>query len=822
MITMDLHVHSGFSKRPSQWILQKINCPESFTRPMQVYRAAMKKGMSHVTITDHNTIDGVLSIAHLPGVFIGEEITTYFPEDGCKIHVLAWRITESQHEDIQKLRPNVFELAAYLHRENIFHAVAHPLYAVNDRLTLDHVEKMMLLFRNFEINGSRNERQNAILESVLSRITPSIIDRLSEKHRIEPLCGRIGKKNLVGGSDDHSGLNVARTYTRVPGTSDLAEAFLRMTSGRSEVMGKSATPLTMAHNLYGIAYQFYCDRFKLDRHTQSDPLLKFLDRSLKPERAEEGPVMSMIYSLLSYRKRKRQAGDLNSLTGLIRKESDRLMQERPDLIERPDGDSVTAEDRGKRWFAFVNHISNKVLSSTADRMLGAFSRANLPDIFHTLGSLGSLYTLMAPYFVAFSQFTKDRTLARELAGKYIPFETSGLSKENDVNMAHFTDTYYDVNGVALTLQRQVAVALKNEKNLTLITCDGKDRENGRGVAHFKPVGVYDMPAYNCLKLFYPPFLEMLDFCHQMGFTHIHTATPGPIGLAALAISRILKLPIIGTYHTAFPQYAQFLTGDPMIEDLTWKYTLWYYNQLDWIYVSSRDSRRELTEKGVKPEKIRVIERGIDITAFHPSRRNGFLAGRFGGKGDVTALYVGRVSREKNLSLLVSAFKALSPKVPGLTLAVVGEGPYLADMKRELEGFPAVFAGYLGGTDLHAAYASADFFVFPSTTDTFGNVVMEAQASGIPVIVTDKGGPVENMIPGETGLVVSSDGPEPLANAMLTLATNHDLRTAMGRAARAYLETRSFEKAYIATWKMLENPQPEVPDAPKPETMEKAG
>ena len=804
MIKMDLHVHSSYSKRPSQWILQKINCPESFTRPMQVYRIAMKKGMSHVTLTDHNSIDGALSIAHLPGAFISEEITTYFPDDGCKIHVLAYRINEAQHEDIQKCRQNVYDLADYLSRENIFHAVAHPLYAVNDRLTMDHVEKMMLLFKNFEINGSRNPRQNEILERSLSRITEKDMERLSEKHRITPIHDEIWRKNLVGGSDDHSGLNVARTYTRIPGTSDLDEAFQRILSSRAEVVGKASTPQTMAHNLYGIAYQFYCDRFKLSEHAQSDPLFRFLDRSLKPEQAEDGSVMSRIYSFLSHRKQRRQdEASADSLTGLIRRESDRLMKERPDLIDGGDTDPAHLEDRGKRWFGFVTHISNKVLSSTADRMLNAFSGANLPDIFHTLGSVGSLYTLMAPYFVAFSQFTKDKDLAVELSRQYGGNAGPGFSYEKTVNMAHFTDTYYDVNGVALTLQRQVAVALKNHKHLTMITCDEKDRANDQGIAHFKPIGVYDMPAYNGLKLFYPPFLEMLDYCHRSSFTHIHTATPGPIGLAALAISRILKLPIIGTYHTAFPQYAQYLTGDAMIEDLTWKYTLWYYNQLDWIYVSSKNSKQELTEKGIRADKIRVIERGIDIGTFHPSKRSGQLAKQYGIPEGITAIYVGRISREKNLTLLSDAFRKVCESLSKVNLVVVGDGPYLEEMKQELKGYPCFFTGYLGGDALYAAYADADFFVFPSTTDTFGNVVMEAQASGLPVIVTDQGGPMENMIPGTTGITVRGDDRLSLVQAMTTLYTDQGLRKDMGKAARDYMETRSFENAYIATWKTLE-------------------
>ncbi|HKI81774.1 MAG TPA: glycosyl transferase, partial [Pseudodesulfovibrio sp.] len=143
LFKVDMHVHSRFSTRPSQWILQKIGCPESFTEPRRLYDIALSRGMDMVTITDHNTIAGALEIAHLPHTFVSEEITTYFPEDRCKLHVLAYDITEAQHGDIQHLRENVFDLVPYLREQNIAHVLAHPLFAVNDRLTPAHFEQAL-------------------------------------------------------------------------------------------------------------------------------------------------------------------------------------------------------------------------------------------------------------------------------------------------------------------------------------------------------------------------------------------------------------------------------------------------------------------------------------------------------------------------------------------------------------------------------------------------------------------------------------------------------------------------------------------------------
>jgi glycosyltransferase involved in cell wall biosynthesis len=352
------------------------------------------------------------------------------------------------------------------------------------------------------------------------------------------------------------------------------------------------------------------------------------------------------------------------------------------------------------------------------------------------------------------------------------------------------------------LRQQVKLACKNNKKYTLITCDASDRTAQQGVKHFKPSGTYELPEYPEQKIFYPPFLDMLRYCHDMGFNQIQTATPGPIGLSALAIAKILKLPISGTYHTSIPQYARILTGSDMIAELAWKFILWYYDQLDVIYAPSESTRKELVQKGIKANKIQVYPRGIDIDQFHPSKRNGVFKKHSQADKRFKVLYVGRVSREKNLDLLAQAFRRLANQSQDVFLCIVGDGPYLKDMKTEMEGLPCLFTGYLKGDGLSAVYASSDIFVFPSTTDTFGNVVLEAQASGLPVIVTDQGGPCENMIPGGTGQVVEGGSVGGLFQAMQQMTQDFESLKKMGAAARAYTEKRSFENAFMQTWKLF--------------------
>jgi glycosyltransferase involved in cell wall biosynthesis len=240
--------------------------------------------------------------------------------------------------------------------------------------------------------------------------------------------------------------------------------------------------------------------------------------------------------------------------------------------------------------------------------------------------------------------------------------------------------------------------------------------------------------------------------------------------------------------------------------MAWKYILWYYKQMEIIYVPSRAIGEELEQKGISKKQIRYCRRGVDTNMFHPSKRNGFFSNNFKIAHDqVKLLYVGRVSKEKNLPFLVQVFKEVCARRENLHLVVVGAGPYLDEMKQALTKFPATFTGFLREDDLSQAYASSDIFVFPSTTDTFGNVVLEAQASGIPAIVSDKGGPKENVVHSKSGFVLSTNDRSAFVNTILWLAHNPERLNQLKRKARVAVENRSFEASYLRLWENYKIP-----------------
>jgi glycosyltransferase involved in cell wall biosynthesis len=562
--------------------------------------------------------------------------------------------------------------------------------------------------------------------------------------------------------------------------------------------GQASRPLSLAHTIYSIAYQFFRKKYDLGRQAGGDQILAFLERALLLAKVKRKSLLSWL-PRPGVRKSRPSPWSRNFLLNAVRQEALDFIRSDPTSMEIVRHFHRASTPGEKQWFTLVERFSSRLLSQYSQYFFDGLLRTNPFELFQSMTASGSIYFLVLPYVAAFSSFAVDRQRGLQMLRGFLEKTNAPVDDHGLCKVANFTDTFAQINGVSLTLKTHISEAFKAGKSLTVITCEGDGGENGRGVKNYHPLSVLDLPEYQEMKLLQPPFLEMLNYCYEENFSHIHASTPGPMGLAALGVARILKLPIFATYHTALPQYARYLTQDSSIENLMWKYILWFYDQVDIINVPSQSTAQELIAKGIREEKILVTPHGVDTEKFHPAKRNGFLERRYHIRDGLRLLYVGRVSKEKNLELLVQAYRSLIRQRRELLLIVVGNGPYFSEMRETLADTPAVFTGYLEGEDLSAVYAASDLFIFPSTTDTFGNVVLEAQASGVPVIVTDSGGPQENLIPGKTGVVVPAHDEASLVRAVLSLVENPGRLKEMGLAARRFVESRSFARAFEVAW-----------------------
>jgi glycosyltransferase involved in cell wall biosynthesis len=272
-----------------------------------------------------------------------------------------------------------------------------------------------------------------------------------------------------------------------------------------------------------------------------------------------------------------------------------------------------------------------------------------------------------------------------------------------------------------------------------------------------------------------------------------------MGLLGLLCARQFGLPVYGTYHTDFPAYAARLCGDTRMEQTSWRFMRWFYGQLQQVAAPSPSTRDLLVGNGLDPSRVHVVGRGIDPSRFSPHHRDHALRTSWGGTRMHWLLYVGRLSREKNLGCLAAAFRQVARRRTDVGLVVTGDGPYRAELEQELAGLPVVFTGEQRGEELARTYASADLFVFPSETDTLGVVLLEAQASGLPVIVSAHGGPKDCMRPGETGWIVDPMEPDRLAKELERALGHGPALGGMSEAARRFAAGHTWARSFSAFW-----------------------
>ncbi len=791
----DLHVHSRHSNRAADWLLRKLDFPASNSDPLQTYERLRAAGMDFVTLTDHNTIAGCLEIAHLPGVIIGEEVTVMFPEDECRVHLLVWGITEAQHRSLQELRGDIYEFQQFLAAEGIAHAVAHPFHSVNGSLQAVHLQKLALLFRHFEaLNGRYNRLLSDAVTETFGKLTPRRIEIFSATTGLEPTHDEPWRKVFVGGSDDHGGTALARAFTETPAASDSGAFLDAVRRGDCAPAGTPGNALVFAHGTYSTAFLYAKSRFPMK---EGDPAIGLLEKVFSRFMEGQDPTEFSLGEKLGFVVQGIATGKIFELA---KPGSRSLWKELAAYFGRPEMRSAIARETSgvqepeRRSFLMANLIANQLGYRFVTGAIQQISAGKFLESIQTIIPLAPIVGLLSPYLHGFRQPRRDwlRKSTSALAGE-VPAILLNRKR------AWFTDTLDDVNGVATTIRKMTASGVAAGHDLTVMTCRSENLDHGIPLKNFAPIGEFELPEYELQRLSFPPVLQIVDHLQTEGYSEVILSTPGPLGLAALGAAKLLGLRAIGIYHTDFPQYVRILTEDSFMETLTWNYMHWFYSQLDTVYVNSEDYRKCWVERGIAPDRIRILPRGLDTGLFHPSRRDSsFWRSRGLRDGELGLLFVGRVSKEKNLDLFVAALQKLrSSAKSAFRPLIVGDGPYMGEMRRLLPD--GIFTGYLGGEELATAYASADVFVFPSTTDTFGNVVLEAQASALPVIVSDVGGPRDLVADGSEGYITRALDLSDLTRALAKLVDDPSLRASMGAAGRRRVESRDWAKAFERFW-----------------------
>ncbi len=268
---------------------------------------------------------------------------------------------------------------------------------------------------------------------------------------------------------------------------------------------------------------------------------------------------------------------------------------------------------------------------------------------------------------------------------------------------------------------------------------------------------------------------------------IHAASPTPLGYTAVNYARKRNIPAVSSYHTNFVSYFKYY-GFQSLENFGWSFLRSFYNRFSRIYAPSKSTADDLESRGFR--NVELWQRGINLERFSPSFRSEQLRKQAGISDEPVLLFVGRIVKEKDIDDLVKATGILKRDGYRFKMVFVGNGPMLPQLERECPD--AVFTGYQYGESLARWYASADIFTFPSTTETFGNVILEAQASGLPVVGVNQGGVADLIQDGSTGFIAGANNPESFAARLKQLLDNPVLAKQMGNNGRLVVKDNSWE------------------------------
>jgi glycosyltransferase involved in cell wall biosynthesis/predicted metal-dependent phosphoesterase TrpH len=755
---VDMHCHSTASQISKLGVQRAVGLPECATPPEEVYALAKRRGMDFVTITDHDTIDGVLQIADRPDVFVSEELTVHFRGEPQAVHVLCYGITPDDHEWLQAHAGDVELCAAYLYERELACALAHPYYAVGAPLHSRHRRRLAELFPVWETrNGARARELNL------------------------PAATYVATRDSIGigGSDDHAGVDIGRTFTEAPAATTPAEFLDHMRAGRVSARGKQGSAAKWAHAAIVLAARSLMPTDEQAR-----------EQSARPESARPDPrrVLNMVQRLLREGDARHGA---NPADGSLSPADARCLLrawlsavELDHLDERGLIALMQAEDFSHSGlYRRACRLHERKLRAAVELAVRAATGEG--EVLAAAEGLFESCIAAIPYAPATAFLANERAKLGDHAG------------DDDGELPHvaiLADGIGSMHGVTRTIEEIRRRGVPGFEIEVVATDPDVDRR-------LSAVVEIDVPYYPGLQIGVPSLPAAVQTLSDGGFDAIHVCSPGPAGIAGALLARALGLPLIGSYHTELTAYADLRSdGDPRVAGAMAMAVGAFYNACDIVLSPSAASDRALAEIGMPAERVLRWDRGVDTTRFDPSLRDPELLGGNRGcdggdrEGDrVNVLYSGRITREKGAELLADAFLLARSREPRLHLVLAGGGPEQERLRERVGEQHSTFLGWLAGEELARAYASADLFLFPSATDTFGQVILEAQASGLPVVAVAEGGPLSLIEDRVSGLLCAPDA-HVLAGAVLELASSPLLRERLSRAGLATVRSRTWERA----------------------------
>jgi len=812
VIKIDLHCHDHNSDVPDELIGRILNVPETWLRTEELLSALKAEKCDLATITNHNNARSCFEmIKKGEDVLTGAEFSCLVPDYDIGIHVLAYGFDEEQETELFRLKENLYEFLKYARSKDIPTIWAHPLfqYKSDGVPPFDFFIKLSLLFERFEvINGQRNTWQNLLFKSWLEGIRSEDMDKWALKFNIDPYeyCRDPYRKVFTGGSDSHMGIFAGQTgsFLHIP---DLKErrkkeplsklALEAIRKGDIAVYGsdQNTEKLTIAFLDY---FSQVCLNFKdpgltrmiLHKGSMNDKVISFIASNAVSEiqrhkvtinfielfhRSFNGQVPSYFKKLLipsvykpvfdyaveiAEAKKKKNSDTVGLFHKHITSISDQLnkvlfsrLKKKLDEIDFDKKFENTSLDNIINFLELPSDLRS--YSGRENKRSGKMLNPDIPGFLDGLS-----FPMLTSLIILAANFTSAKSLTH-LRPLYNDFSLRIGKLSHPKRMLWLTDTFEDRNGVSMSLQAMHEEIKKRNLPIDFLVCSSTVKPD-RNLIVIKPEMEFVLPFYKQQPIRIPNFLKIHSVFQEGEYDRVICSTEGIMGAVALYLKHAFTVPASFYIHTDWITFAKDVLGFDIHElNRTRRYLRAYYKAFDRLFVLNTDQKKWLTgkEMGFEENEVFVTAHWVD-EIFMPQEVKQRTAKNIDNsiymieeKKVPTILYAGRISKEKGVMELPKIFKNIQKKIKDIRIVIAGTGPAEKELKELLP--EAEYLGWVNHADLPRIYSSADIFILPSRFDTFGCVILEAMACGLPVISYNTKGPKDIINDNFNGFLVES-------------------------------------------------------------------
>ncbi|MEZ5570937.1 MAG: glycosyltransferase [Halioglobus sp.] len=831
-LRIDLHCHDLNSDTPGELWGRILGLPETWLKTSKLVKCLRRNGSDVITVTNHNNARSCWALQDEGyDVLVGAEFTCYFPEANLYLHVLTYGFSPEQEVVLLAKRQNIYDFLRYAAEHSIPVVLPHPLYFYtrNDKIDLELFEKLAVMFQRFEVlNGQRDLWQSTLTLNWIQSLTPEKIQGYARKHRLVPSDFGVDPllpKALAGGSDDHMGIFAGQCGTRlmIPDLqerlrsekpSQLALEAIRM--GNMTPFGHVAENQKLNIALLDYFAQIATNiedpgllrillhrgeasdklacfalsnvLLELQKNKQSRKFFEFVHDALqgkKPNKMLKWKVSKKYRFCISYLEQIASSRNESAekFTATVNQSiADLFTQLNKVIIQRVQDSSLVDNLRDKGGYSTEDLTRRfEVPSQVTAWLLGTPSK-HTQVTGRCLGELVDKLTfpVMIAAVLAGANLASTRVLYQNRT--FLNHFATHLGRNHhEYRALHLTDTLFDKNGVSNSLSGKLRQIQRNDIAIDMLVC----HETAEAEPHLhvtRPLTAFTLPDSGGQQLRFPDLLAISRIFYEGGYDRVICSTEGPMVAVALFLKYMFNVPCFFFMHTDWIEYIKCTTQATQHErDRIRRLLRLLYSQFDGIFVLNREHRDWLTgyEMQLDSEKIFLTAHHAPDVDIHvkPVRKQDLFADA---NDDTPVLFIAcRLSAEKGIMDLPEILSRAKQSLPNLKLVIAGSGPAEDELKALLPD--ALFMGWIDKPTLASLYAGLDLFVFPSRFDTFGNVLLEAFAHGMPAIAYDCKGPRDIIEHGQSGYLVHD--PQQMARQVVAHYQWPDTRSTMRSAAR---------------------------------------